>query len=71
MMDEKKLSGYIEWEFGYIYKAETKEDAVRGARQARNAGFKTAYKMTGDAEWPYGFILVDPFEDMQYPEDWA
>ena len=56
---------FIEWEFGHIYKAKTKEDAVRHAKQARNAGFETAFTMTGDAEWPYGFVLVDPFEQSE------
>lgn len=71
MRKEREIPAFLEWEFGSIYKSQTKEDAVRFAKQARNAGFKTAYKMTGDPEWPYGFILVDPFESMEYPEDWA
>lgn len=60
-----KVPEFIEWEFGKIYKAETRENAVRAAKMARNAGFKTEFKLTGDPEMPYGFILVDPFEGMR------
>ena len=61
----KEIPEFIEWEFGCIYKAKSKEDAVRTAKQARNAGFKTIFKLTGDPEWPYGFILADPFEQLE------
>lgn len=71
MSREREIPSFMEREFDKTYKAVTKEDAVRYAKQARNAGFKTAFKMTGDPEWPYGFVLVDPFEGMEYPEDWA
>lgn len=58
----RDITEFIEWEFGYIYKAKSKEDAVRHAKMSRNAKFMTEFKLTGDQDWPYGFILVDPFE---------
>lgn len=54
-----------DWEFGMIYKAQTKEACVRAAKKARNEGFKVDFRLTDDPEYPYGFILVDPFEWME------
>ena len=59
-----------DWEFGMIYKSQTKEACVRASKKARNEGFRVDFCKTDDPDYPYGFILVDPFEYM-YPEDWA
>lgn len=54
-----------DWEFGMVYKSDTKEACVRAAKKARTEGFKVEFVKTDDRNFPYGFILVDPFEWME------
>ena len=63
-MNERAMTPEI-WDFETIYGYPTKEDAVRAAERARNAGFKAEFVTTKDADYKYGFMLIDPFEYLE------
>lgn len=58
-----------DWEFGMVYKSQTKEACVRAAKKARTEGFKVEFKIVDDSCYKYAFSLVDPFKNLEHPDE--